>query len=198
MGPLEKTITTVGSSTNDGVNQTETSTRTGYYMRKLLREDVNLDPLTTNEQKHYIPHIRYTEIFLSYAEAANQAWGPTGKGGHNYSAYDVIKAIRERAGVGLENGDPYLESAKNNRDMMTELIRNERRLELCFEGFRFWDLRRWKANINEAAQGINLQNGTYSPTNVENRLYQEYMYFGPIPHSEILKWDALIQNKGWK
>ena len=198
MGPSETTITSVGSSTNDGVNQTETSTRTGYYMRKLLREDVNLDPLTTNKQNHYTPHIRYTEMFLSYAEAANQAWGPTGTGGHAYSAYDVIKAIRERAGVGLDNGDPYLESVKNNKDKMNELIRNERRLELCFEGFRFWDLRRWKANITETARGINLQNGAYSPTNVENRLYQEYMYYGPIPHSEILKWDALIQNKGWK
>lgn len=58
-------------------------------------------------------------------------------GTHGYSAYDVIKAIRQRAGVGTDNGDPYLESVKNDQTQMRELIRNERRLELCFEGFRF-------------------------------------------------------------
>lgn len=192
------TIHTLGNSTNDGVNQTETSTRTGYYMRKLMRDDVNLDPNSQVKQRHYIPHIRYTEMFLSYAEAANEAWGPTGNGGHGYSAYDIIKAIRTRAGVGVDNGDPYLESVKGNKDAMRELIRNERRLELCFEGFRFWDLRRWKVDLeklNETATGIT---ASYAPFNVENRLFKDYMYYGPIPYSEMLKWNVLIQNKGWK
>lgn len=130
MGPSNSVINTLGSESNDGVNQTETSTRTGYYLRKLLRTDVNLNPLYINSQKHYIPHIRYTEMFLNYAEAANEAWGPTGKGTHSYSAYDIIKAIRNRAKVGTTNGDPYLEECAQNQDMMRELIRNERRLEL--------------------------------------------------------------------
>ena len=82
MGPSNTVINTLGSESNDGVNQTENSTRTGYYLRKLLRTDVNLNPLYMNSQKHYIPHIRYTEMFLNYAEAANEAWGPTGKGTH--------------------------------------------------------------------------------------------------------------------
>lgn len=42
-----------------------------------------------------------------------------------------------RAGLGLDNGDAYLESIKDNKDKMRELIRNERRIELCFENFRF-------------------------------------------------------------
>ena len=54
-----------------------------------------------------------------------------GKGTHGYSAYDVIKAIRQRAGIGENGGDPYLESVKNDKDAMRDLIRNERRLELC-------------------------------------------------------------------
>ena len=200
MGPSNTVINTLGSESNDGVNQTETSTRTGYYLRKLLRTDVNLNPLYMNSQKHYIPHIRYTEMFLNYAEAANEAWGPTGKGTHNYSAYDIIKAIRNRAKVGIANGDPYLEECAENQDMMRELIRNERRLELCFEGFRFWDLRRWKVALNklsETAVGTNKMNNVQTYPNVEIRSYKDYMYYGPIPYSEVLKWDNLKQNIGW-
>lgn len=163
-----------------------------------MRQDVNLNPSSANNQRHYKPHIRYTEIFLIYAEAANEAWGPTGTGGNAYSAYDVIKAIRRRAGVGTNNGDPYLESVKSNKDAMRELIRNERRLELSFEGFRFWDLRRWKANLNETAKGMQIQGTAYNIINVENRVFQNHMVYGPIPYSEILKFNALQQNLGWQ
>lgn len=197
LGPNSTEITTIGSSTSDGINQTETSTRTGYYMRKLLNENINLDPTTTSTARHIIPHIRYTEMFLTYAEAANEAWGPKVKNGNKYSAYDVIKMIRQRAGVGTTNGDPYLEECANDQAKMRELIRNERRLELCFEGFRFWDLRRWKVDISkltESAQGINASN---QPFNVENRNYKDYMYYCPIPYNETLKWNELQQNKGW-
>ena len=197
LGPNSTKITTIGSSTSDGINQTETSTRTGYYMRKLLNENINLDPTTTSTARHIIPHIRYTEMFLTYAEAANEAWGPKVKNGNKYSAYDVIKMIRQRAGVGTTNGDPYLEECANDQAKMRELIRNERRLELCFEGFRFWDLRRWKVDISkltESAQGINSSN---QPFNVENRNYKDYMYYCPIPYNETLKWNELQQNKGW-
>ena len=83
---------------------------------------------------------------------------------------------------------------------MRELIRNERRLELCFEGFRFWDLRRWKVDmnkLNEAAKGMRIENNQGSVVDVETRNYSDYMYYGPIPYSEILKFNALQQNKGW-
>ncbi|GAB3429490.1 RagB/SusD family nutrient uptake outer membrane protein [Niabella aquatica] len=185
------------ASTNDGLNKVETSTRTGYYLRKLLRQDVNLNPTSPSGQRHYKPHIRYTEIYLAYAEAANEAWGPLGTGNNAYSAYDVIKAIRKRAGIGVSNSDAYLESIKSNQEAMRTLIRNERRLELCFEGHRFWDLRRWNATLNEPAKGVDIRNNTYNGIQVEDRLYQSYMIYGPIPYSEILKFSALQQNKGW-
>lgn len=196
MGPEGEEITTLGVSTNDGVNQTETSTRTGYYMRKLLNENVNLDPTKTTTAKHFIPHIRYTEMFLTYAEAANEAYGPKNNGGHKYSAYDIIKLIRQRAGVGTDNGDPYLEECAQDVAKMRELIRNERRLELCFEGFRFWDLRRWGEldKIQESAKGINM---SHEEIDVENRNYKDYMIYCPIPYNETLKWSELQQNKGW-
>lgn len=190
--------TTADGTTNDGLNKAATSTRTGYYMRKLLRQDVNLNPTSSTNQRHYKPHIRYTEIALSYAEAANEAWGPTATGGNAYSAYDVIKAIRKRAGIGTTNNDAYLENAKNDKEAMRLLIRNERRLELCFEGFRFWDLRRWNADLTEPAKGVSIQSGAYNILpSVEARVFQNYMKYGPIPYTEILKFSALEQNQGW-
>ena len=70
---------------------------------------------------------RYTEMYLNYAEAANEAWGPKNANGRDYSAYDVVKAIRKRAGIGGTN-DAYLEACAASKDKMRELIRNERRL----------------------------------------------------------------------
>jgi hypothetical protein len=195
---------TYNTSNNDALNkQSGASTRTGYYLRKLLRSDCNPDPSKNTGQKHYTARIRYTEIFLNYAEAANEVYGPTGTGSHSYSAYDVIKKIRARAGI--TGGDAYLESIKGDKDKMRELIRNERRIEMCFENQRFYDVRRWKvpvANLNEMVKGMQvdkLSDGTlkYSPINVEARNYKDYMYFGPIPYSEIRKFNLLEQNAGW-
>ena len=195
----EKSITiNINEGNQDGVNVTENrSTRTGYYMRKRLRMDVNCNPASISKQPHYTPRIRYTEMYLNYAEAANEAWGPKNANGRDYSAYDVIKAIRKRAGIGGTN-DAYLEACAASKDKMRELIRNERRLELCFEGFRFWDLRRWKADLNEPVYGISWNGNSYQKITVEERSYEDYMYCCPIPNSEILKYSNLIQNKGWK
>ncbi len=196
-GVSSSVITTAADGTTKDAldNVSGSSTRTGYYMRKLLRQDVNLDPSKTTTQYHYTPRIRYTEIFLNYAEAANEAYGPTGTGTHGYSAYDVIKALHNRAGV----GNDYLESIKQDKDKMRALIRNERRIELSFEGFRFWDLRRWNESLTETATGMNINSakGTYTVFDVETRDYKDYMNYGPIPYSEMLKYDQLKQNKGW-
>lgn len=195
-----------GTTTNDQLNQENRySTRTGYYMKKHLRQDVNLNPSSLNPQFHYTAYIRTTEILLDYAEAANEAYGPKGTGSHAYSAYDIIKAIRARAGVGGTN-DPYLEEMANSKETMRELIRNERRLELCFENKRFYDLRRWQVpleQLNETARGMQItQNAStaaliYTPITVENRAFKDYMYWGPVPYSECLKFSNLQQNKGW-
>jgi hypothetical protein len=192
--------TSADATDKDGLNKVSgSSTRTGYYLRKLLRQDINLDPKVNSTQYHYTPRIRFTEIFLNYAEAANEAYGPTGKGTHAYSAYDVVKAIRSRAGI---TNDNYLESIKDDKDKMRELIRNERRIELSFEGFRFWDLRRWNHSLTETAKGMSITTATsgtvtYEPIDVEERHYEDYMLYGPIPYSEVLKFSELKQNKGW-
>ncbi|MDT3402000.1 RagB/SusD family nutrient uptake outer membrane protein [Mucilaginibacter terrae] len=187
------------SGTDNGINTRSTSTRTGYYMKKRLRMDVNRNPNSLTGKNHYNPRIRYTEMYLDYAEAANEAYGPSGTGTRSYSAYDVIKAIRKRS-LNL-NTDPYLEECRADQVKMRELIRNERRIELCFESFRFWDLRRWKVDLpklNEITRGLDVNAGVYTPFNVETRNYQSYMYYGPIPNSEVLKYNQLIQNQGWR
>ena len=196
----------------DNINYGNTSTRTGYYMKKLLNEKVSPLQSSLVEQYHIYPRIRYTEMFLAYAEAANDAWGPkadpTGVG---FTAYDVIKAIRQRAGLGkdeigfdLPEGDAYLEECAADQAKMTELIRNERRIELCFENKRFWDLRRWKMPLNETVKGIMIDRNdegelSYKVIDVEERKYDSsYQCYGPIPKSEVLKWSNLKQNKGWR
>lgn len=185
----------------DGLNKdVSKSTRTGYYMKKHLRQDINLDPTVNSTQMHYTARIRYTELYLDYAEAANEAYGP--KGGTGYSAYDVIKAIRQRAGLMDINGeDGYLEECATSKEKMRELIRNERRLELCFEGNRFWDLRRWKANLNEEAKGVSITNEgagkKYTYVTVETRHFKDNAYYGPIPYGQILNFPTLVQNAGW-
>lgn len=202
------------NESDDNIDARATSTRTGYYLKKLLRDDV-LTPSSGSEisQYHVYPRIRYTEIFLAYAEAANDAWGPKKDGaGVGFTAYDVIKAIRERAGLAtdaigkpLPEGDVYLEECADKQDKMRDLIRNERRLELCFENKRFWDLRRWMLPLNETVKGMEINRNddtgelTYKVIDVEERKYDSsYQWYGPIPKSEILRWENLKQNKGWK
>jgi len=203
------------SESFDNINNTSTSTRTGYYLRKMLRDDVSTSTSGSEiKQKHIYARIRYTEIFLAYAEAANDAWKAFGDGGNGFSAYDVIKAIRKRAGLAtdeigqpLPEGDVYLDecAADASGVKMRDLIRNERRIELCFENKRFWDLRRWLMPLNESIKGVQIDRDDktdelkYTIIEVESRDYDEkYQYYGPIPRSEVLKWSNLKQNQGWK
>ena len=186
-------INTSVDDPKDGLNVLTTSTRTGYYLKKLLREDVNLNPAAGRQ--HFRPLIRYTELFLIYAEAANEAYGPDNANTAGFSARQAIRAIRQRAGVGgtTETSDEYLNSLSNLRD----IIRNERRIELSFEGFRFWDIRRGGNKLDETAKGIKYQGTLYELIDVENRVFAPYMQYGPIPSDQITKTRNLEQNAGW-
>lgn len=192
---LSTAIYTDINSPVNGLNKTTSSTRTGYYLKKMLRTDVNLYPTVMSTKRHFYTFIRYTELFLIYAEAANEAWGPDADpNSYGFTARSVIEAIRKRAGI--TQPDAYLASI-STREAMRDLIRNERRIELCFEGFRFWDLRRWNLNLTETAKGISINGTTYTVIDVENRQYQSYMRYGPIPYSETIKSNVLMQNEGW-
>jgi hypothetical protein len=173
----------------------EQSTRTGYYIKKLLRNDVRINnDGSIVVHKHVNIYFRYTELYLILAEAANEIGGPdyTVRG---ISARQIIAAIRERGGI--TQPDDYLASV-SSKEAMRALIQNERRLELCFEGHRFWDIRRWGLPINESVSGYFYNGWNYVEIPVvETRDYPEYAKYMPIPNSEILKFSALEQNQGW-
>lgn len=208
--------TTEGKGNVDNINNSPTSTRTGYYLKKLLRDDAGPTAASSRAitQAHIFPRIRYTELFLAYAETANEAWGPNSDGGTGVgTAKEIIQKIRQRGGIGKDEngvyqGDPYLDECAGNKDKMRDLIRNERRIELCFENKRFWDLRRWQLPINESAKGVQIDkidetkdatpdNLKYTYIEVEERKYEPYQNYGPLPYNEVLNWSNLKQNKGW-
>ncbi|MDD6002554.1 MAG: RagB/SusD family nutrient uptake outer membrane protein [Bacteroidales bacterium] len=191
--------TCTNSETTDGKDkETGKSTSSGYYLKKFMIEEVSPDPNNKNGRRHYKARIRYTELFLNYAEAQNEAEGPQAGGTLGMSPYEIVKAIRERGGI---KNDEYLESIKADKDKMRELIRNERRIELMGENHRFWDLRRWNEPLNETVYGINITASgsarTYNVSRIDDLRFADYMYYGPIPATEVIKWSNLKQNKGW-
>jgi len=190
------TINTGVGGGNDRIDSIQgLSTTTGYYLKKLLHPDVRLnDDGTSQGKRHANVYFRYTELFLILAEAANEIDGPDHQV-NGISARDIIAAIRNRAGI--TQPDNYLASIATKEDMR-ELIRNERRIELSFEGHRFWDLRRWGVNLNETARGLFFNGTNYQEIpSVETRNYQSFATYMPIPNSEILKFSELEQNNGW-
>lgn len=187
-----QTINTLTGS-QDGINMTEKSTRTGYYLRKHTNPNVSLNPGNTSGAYHFYPLMRYTELFLIYAEAANNAWGPkSDPKGYGFTAYDVMKKLRQTAGI---VNDQYIDRVSTDARSMDGFIRNERRIELCFEGKRFWDIRRWNdvATMQTPVEGL-MPDGVKT-TKVEDRVYQDYMIYGPVPYKDARL--GVEQNIGW-
>jgi len=175
----------------DGINAQESSTRTGYYLKKFMNQSVLLDPLQPSN--HFYAYLRATEVFLNFAEAANEFGGPT----YSYSgmsALDIMRALRKRARL---TDYSYIEGL--DQAGLREAIRNERRIELCFEGHRFWDIRRWNLvdEMTMPVSGITMApDSTFNIQVIDERVYLPHMIYGPIPYNEILKMD-IRQNDGW-
>jgi hypothetical protein len=199
------TIRTAKGNTIDAKDSVVTSTRTSYYMRKLMNEGT-LSALATaklTSVAHTYVYARYTTALLNFAEAANEVGGPDLAIG-GFTARQVINAIRTRAGI---IGTAYTSTLTSKDDFRT-LIHNERRIELCFEGHRFWDLRRWVngvsdavglSKLNEPVSAVSINSTATEFTSIpqlEIRSFQPYMIYGPIPYNETLKYN-IIQNQGW-
>ena len=167
------------------------ATKTGYYLRKFLNENVNIQT-GGGSDGHVVPLFRLAEIYLNYAEALNE-YDPT-----NPDIAVYLNKIRERVSL------PDVPSGLTQEQMRT-LIHHERRVELAFEEHRFWDVRRWKvasSTLGAPVKGVKITqddagNFTYSPVQVEQRVFQSKMYWYPIPQSEVLKLHHWEQNKGW-
>jgi hypothetical protein len=173
----------------DAVHQ---GTITGYYNNKMLDPAAIAGTLSFGSNRVF-PLIRYAEVLLNYAEAANEFEGPTA------NVYTAMEAIRQRAGL-----DPYQLPVGLSKDDMRTWIQNERRIELAYEGHRFWDVRRWKIAAQTEiiqSQGMEVnRNGTtvvYKPFNVTKHNFRPAMYLWPLPLSETGKSPELVQNPGY-
>ena len=183
---------------NDELDKVQSrSTRSGYYLKKLLDQKVNIsaDGSISASEKVNV-YLRYTDLYLMLAEAANEIGGPDYMVG-GMSPRSIIAKIRQRAGLALDLGDTYLASI-GSKEQMRDMIRNERRLELCFEGHRFYDLRRWNMlDKIDDVRGSKFDGANYNQFLVEPRVYPDNANYAPIPQSEIVKFNALEQNVGW-
>jgi len=136
-------------------------TRTGYYLKKLMSKNVRLTPGDVTTDVHFYVYFNKSELYLNFAEAANEAYGPT-NATLGFSAMDALKMIRQRAGIDSDLSttsyeDAFLEQqAATGKDAFREIIKNERRIELCFEGHRFWDVRRWNDPLNHTVSGVRI------------------------------------------
>lgn len=133
---------------------TARGTRTGYYMKKQTSRNVRLTPGDVTSDIRFKVYLHKTELYLNFAEAANEAYGPT-DATLGISASDVMEKVRQRANPGLAD-DTYLLSQSASQDDFREFILNERRLELAFEGFRFWDIRRLNQELNHTVRGVKI------------------------------------------
>jgi hypothetical protein len=168
---------------------------TGYYSRK------RLNPLAPPggsfaSGQNYV-YFRYVEVLLGYAEAQNEAVGP------DASVYAAMLKIRQRSNL------PALPAGLTQAAMRTQ-IHNERRIELCYENKRIFDILRWQtasALLNVDRHGMQITNTspnddkgtwTYTPVLLNHpHVFTQNMYVNPIPQAVIDQNPSVLQNPGY-
>ena len=176
------------------------ATPTGYYLKKLLHGNIDLraNSKYTMDNHTWIT-FRLGEFYLNYAEAVYKYLGSATATSEEFpmSADEAINIVRGRSKM------PDFPTTLNNDEFWAK-YKNERMVELAFEGHRFWDVRRWKEadkyfkNIQEMKISKN-DDGTYSYSRkTVSREWDDKMYLFPIPVSQILKNGNLEQNPGWE
>lgn len=177
-------------------------TVTGYYTKKFLN---NMSWKSPTTYTHACPIFRYAEVLLNAAEALNEA-------GRTSEAYEYVNQVRARVGMPAYSN--------MTQDKLRERIRNERRIELCFEDHRFFDERRWKLfeGVTAASEqnkpyyqqvynlyGVQITpnagtvyNYGYSETYTSRAFNSPKNYYFPIPDDEVKRLPNLGQNSGWE
>lgn len=184
-------------------------TYTGYYARKLWGDQSVLNkvsPLLTD------PIIRLGELYLDYAEAANEAYGPsTPAPGATMTAIDAINKVRTR--IGQPN---VLSTYTTSTATFRPRIKNERDVELVSEGHHYFDLRRWMdapvayagplygMDVEKLAAGYNAT--TYPkgfrytrvllPSNRQTA-WKDAMYTFPFEQQDMYKMKKFAPNPVW-
>ena len=177
---------------------------TGYALKKIVHPDSEGDGYDKIIQYSW-PMIRLAELYLNYAEAANEVNGPS------QEVYSMLNSIRDRAGInGVEEAwsDATIAATVNKhttKDGLREIIHQERLIEFAFEGHRYNDLRRWKMAeeyLNSPVKGwsvdLSTEDGFYTLRDVGNRSFSRPRdYLHPISINELTINTNLIQNPGW-
>ncbi len=179
---------------------------TGYRPKKWIHYQT-LQPATLQISIYdYIwPNYRLAELLLYCAEAINEA--EDSQTARN-EAMVYLDKIRTRAG--LKSVEESWSNYSNNpnkyktQDGLRKIIQRERLIELCFEGSRFWDLRRWKTareELNKPIQGWSAfgtnNESYYKPFTIFSQKFGLKDYFWPISENEIARNTNLVQNMGW-
>ena len=178
----------------------------GYYVKKYVSLGWNPNDVSVQTAQHSIFFLRWTHMCLAFAEAANQAAGPNTPI-DGLTAKEALAYIRSRKvntgtqdenGVGAD-GDPYLEACAASRSAFDKLVKNEWRIETCFEGVRFKNVRRWATDVSEInvpVSGVSIEGGQYTYNEIERRSFPSLWM--PIPYREMRLAPGLVQNKGWE
>ena len=187
---------------------------TGYWAKKLVYDGNALTAVNQYSCTEYPwPIYRLADLYLLYAEAINEAYGPEGgligeENAVSENPFTYIDAVRERAGLkGVKESWSNYSNSPTKYTTQTGLraiIQQERMIELAFEGIRFWDIRRWKiapSQYQTPMQGWDMSqsraNYYYRSTVVYKQSFGVKDYFWPISNDNILKNDNLVQNIGW-
>lgn len=173
-------------------------TRTGYYIRKHSSPSSSRN----GNDDGWVRRMRLAELYLNFAEAANEAQGPDYKYGY-MSARDAVNAVRARVGM------PKLPEGMT-ADEFRIRVRNERRVELAYEGHRFYDVRRWGIldKTDRVVTGMKViknadDTESYQRFVVSHRSAWDAKHLRlPIPGEEVarlLKQTGVnFQNPGWQ
>jgi len=185
------------------VIETDKYSVTGYWPKKVVHyQNIIGEGQVYTVQPYPWPVMRLGNLYLLYAEALNEANGPSEE------ALQYVDKVRERAGI------PSVEDAWTNHSRdpqkfttqvgLRDIIHRERLIELAFECQRFWDLRRWKEaakELNTPITGWDIDQADaasyYRERVVYNQQFNTRDYFWPISEAELLRNSNLIQNPGW-
>ncbi|MCU0409543.1 MAG: RagB/SusD family nutrient uptake outer membrane protein [Bacteroidales bacterium] len=214
-GALMYTFENWSNGGKDAAGVSQNNSLTNYHVKKFVSMGLNWSDASVTRAAHSKFFIRWAHMVLAFAEAANHVTGNPNTALYGLTPKAAIKYLRVRKTYDNTNGlsatDPYLDEVANAGEVAFDaFVKNERRIETCFEGMRFYDLRRWttdanwQAVINKPVHGAwitkNTDNSFTYDLNfeVEPRLFQSpYL---PIPYNEMLRNvrnDALVQNEGW-
>lgn len=175
------------------------ATPTGYYLKKLLDSNIDFSNGRSTTTRHSWITFRLGEFYLNYAEAVFNYLETADATSSEFtmSATAAVNTVRARQGVEM----PALPIGLS-KDEFWKQYTNERMVELAFEGHRFWDVRRWKEgekfkSITQMSIIKNADNTFTYTRKVQNRSWDDKLYFFPIPQSERMKNANLTQNPGY-